>query len=423
MPTPARNVTVDGIARPIASWAARTGVPVQTIRSRIDKLGWSPERAVSVPPDRRFKKGGRHPAGAARPVPKLRKKAGRAVVRWQAHGRNFCRSFGRWGSAEANANYARFAAGWAAGGVPAPVPVDGATVAAVCLAFMTHAAAEYMKLGKRTSEYHLCGSALRVANRLYGTTPAADFGPPQLRACRDVWLGEGKARKTVNGYAGRLVRAFGWAAGQGLVPASVPAALREVEAVKAGRTAAPEPKARGVVADDAVERTLAALPGTRRGRLVAVMVPVQRLLGCRPQHLTGMRAGDLDRSQDPWVYTPPDVANKTFHRGKAVRFFVGPKAQALLAPLLVKLEPADRVFPVSRDGYALAVRLAARKAGQPHWSPHQLRHAHATAVAVETGSVADAAAAIGDTPETAARHYVHTDPAERTRRDLAARFG
>jgi hypothetical protein len=36
----------------------------------------------------------------------------------------------------------------------------------------------------------------------------------------------------------------------------------------------------------------------------------------------------------------------------------------------------------------------------------------ATEVAREAGSLDAAAAAIGDTPETAARHYVHVDPKE-----------
>jgi hypothetical protein len=44
-------------------------------------------------------------------------------------------------------------------------------------------------------------------------------------------------------------------------------------------------------------------------------------------------------------------------------------------------------------------------------------------MARETESLADAAALIGDTEQTARAVYVHTDPAEKRRRELAERFG
>jgi hypothetical protein len=67
--------------------------------------------------------------------------------------------------------------------------------------------------------------------------------------------------------------------------------------------------------------------------------------------------------------------------------------------------------------YGLAIRSACRAAKVPAWSPHSLRHSLASEVARRSGSVEVAAAAIGDAPDTARRVYVHTDPAERVRRE------
>lgn len=42
-----RLLVVNGVSRCIAEWSELTGVNRGTIESRLDKLGWSPERAVS----------------------------------------------------------------------------------------------------------------------------------------------------------------------------------------------------------------------------------------------------------------------------------------------------------------------------------------------------------------------------------------
>lgn len=43
-----KPLTVDGIVDSIGAWSRRTGIPRAAIRTRL-KLGWSPERAVTVP--------------------------------------------------------------------------------------------------------------------------------------------------------------------------------------------------------------------------------------------------------------------------------------------------------------------------------------------------------------------------------------
>lgn len=45
-----RFVTAQGMRLTVADWARRTGIQAATICARMDKLGWSPERAVEVRP-------------------------------------------------------------------------------------------------------------------------------------------------------------------------------------------------------------------------------------------------------------------------------------------------------------------------------------------------------------------------------------
>ncbi len=45
-----RKITAAGETLLLVDWAARTGIAETTIASRIDKLGWSAERAVTTPP-------------------------------------------------------------------------------------------------------------------------------------------------------------------------------------------------------------------------------------------------------------------------------------------------------------------------------------------------------------------------------------
>lgn len=44
-----RLLTVDGVTRCLAEWAEISGLPIGTIKSRIDRDGWSAERAVLTP--------------------------------------------------------------------------------------------------------------------------------------------------------------------------------------------------------------------------------------------------------------------------------------------------------------------------------------------------------------------------------------
>jgi len=69
-------------------------------------------------------------------------------------------------------------------------------------------------------------------------------------------------------------------------------------------------------------------------RQVWAMIQLQLLTGARAGELTRMRPCDIDRSGDVWVYQPQE--HKTAHHGFARRIYLGPKAQELLSPFLLR---------------------------------------------------------------------------------------
>jgi integrase len=139
-------------------------------------------------------------------------------------------------------------------------------------------------------------------------------------------------------------RVFRWGVKNVLIPPGVYEGLRAVEGVKPGRTAARETQPVAPVADDVIDATLAHLPP-----IVADMVRLQRLTGCRPAEVCVLRRCDVNRGQrgrggkreksrplfeaDVWEYRP--ASHKTEHLGHERVIFIGPKAQLILRPYLV----------------------------------------------------------------------------------------
>ncbi len=214
------------------------------------------------------------------------------------------------------------------------------------------------------------------------------------------------ARETVNSRINIIRQAFRWGVENELVPPDVSHALDAVAKLKKGRTTAKDHAPVLPVSDEAVDATLPLLPP-----VIADMVRVQQYIGGRPQDVCNMRAGDIDRSGDVWVYRP--FKHKTKHKGKDRTLAVGPKAQEILLPYLVRkagdefiFSPADsvkqfratqrenrksKVQPSQADrskpgpkrkpreqydhySYRQAIHRACEKAGIPLWSPNQLRH-------------------------------------------------
>lgn len=173
----------------------------------------------------------------------------------------------------------------------------------------------------------------QVALNLYRTLPAHLFGPIHFKTIRSQFAAGGirkkRSRQYINKSMSILIRMFGWCAGEGLVPASVVATLREIDPLRIGRTDAPETEDVDSVDASIVDATIPHLP-----TVVADMVRLQQLIGCRPGELCSIRPSMIDRSRDIWVIRLPK--HKNAWRNKIREIFIGPRAQEILCKYLYR---------------------------------------------------------------------------------------
>lgn len=446
MPFPARKLTLRGQTRSLKEWCRFFKLSVETVRSRIDVLGWDAEKALTTPADSRFKAVARKPAPAVRMPPTLsRHGSGRAYVQWRQGSNRYTRYFGAWGSVEAAEAYHRFCLEWIAGQSPGVVdPSRMQSVAQICEAFLESIenGTRYRKNGKLTSEIHSQRWVVNLLNRLYGQLDATKFGPDQLEACQLTMAREGIVRTSINHHSWRIKNIFRWAFRREVISAEQYYRLKEVPGLRPLQTPAPEGKPVRPVQVTVIEAVLPHLhPNPAMRDVLGAMVRVHVLLGTRSSELCGMRVPDIDRSRDEWCYVVPPHLNKNAHRNKPQVYWIGPKAQAILRPFI---EAADsdpdanglifrRPKPkhegskysplITRDAYCNAIYKACKRAKVPHWFPHQLRHNRATDVATHYRQPAAGAAAIGDTERTAIETYINVDPHEALKRQIARETG
>lgn len=365
----------------------------------------------------------------------LHKASGQACVHWQ----NKRHYLGVYGSREASEAYARFlttinelAEGEEA--APEPPKVGWITVVELCAAYWMHAQGYYTAAGQPSGHARKLKRRIDILVEHFGTLPVNEFTAKRLKAIQDALVREGYSRVGTNERIAAIRRIFKWGVSEDLVPAAVHQALACVAGLSKGRTKAPERPPVLPVDDDVVEATLPFL-----GAVVADMVRFQRYTGARPGEVCAIRPMDVDRSGEVWTYKPEH--HKTEHHGKDRTIFVGPKAQDVLRPYL--LRPADaycfspkeaaedcrearhaaRVTPMNcgcvpgdkktrhpkrqpgdcyrKDSYGRAITRGIAKANKarrkeaaeagvkpvllPSWSPNRLRHAAATEVRRQFG--------------------------------------
>ncbi|MEO9932647.1 tyrosine-type recombinase/integrase [Rhodopirellula bahusiensis] len=206
----------------------------------------------------------------------------------------------------------------------------------VLAAYWKFAKGYYVKNGKPTSEVDALRLVIGDCKKLYADLPAESFGPLALKAVRQRWIDRGQSRPTVNKNMRRLTRIFRWAVAEEMVPGSVIHSLTAVPGLKRGRCDLPEPKPIDPVNLHTVEVTLRFLPP-----VTADMVRFQLLTGARPGEVCRMRPADIDRGGEVWEYVDSD--HKTVHHGRKRTVFIGPDAQAILRPYLLR-EPSAVCF-------------------------------------------------------------------------------
>ncbi len=267
-------------------------------------------------------------------------------------------------------------------------------------AYWRYAKGYYVKNGKPTDEQSCIRTALRHTRQLYGNQPVTEFGPLALKTVRTVMVDRGNWRKYINSNVNRIRRMFKWGVANEMVPVTVHQALMAVDGLKAGKCDARETGPVLPVDDAVIDATIEHCSQT-----VADMIRFQRLTGCRPGEVRTIRPCDVDRTHEVWRYTP--ASHKMEHKGRHRVILIGPKAQAVLAPYLLR-DPERLCFtrPRKRDmfkrwTYNEAIHRACDKAfpapegteGQAlkewkrnhRWAPNRLRHSAATDVRRQFG--------------------------------------
>ncbi len=379
---------------------------------------------------------------------------------------------GKHGSPESKEAYRRFLIDWQArrAGMPSPLPeLDGSlSVVELCSKYLDYARGYYQKNGNPTRTLDQVKQAIKAVKKLHGNRPVAKFGPLCLLAIQRDLAAGGATRSYVNKLISEIKRMFKWGVSRELVPPAVQTALSTVEGLRMGRTAARESRPVLPVEDWVVEATLPHLPA-----VAADMVRFQRLTGCRPGEVCQLRPADVDRSAEVWEYRPE--SHKTQHRGRERIVYVGPQAQDVLRPYLLRdawaacFSPAEsedkrrdeqrekrktRVQPsqwdrrkarpkrqprtaYTKDSYRRAVARAAEKANArrlqeaqgagvadpapiPHWHPNQLRHSAGTRIRRQYGLEA-AQVILGHAKADITQIYAERDA--KLAREIAKRSG
>jgi integrase len=309
----------------------------------------------------------------ARPLPAVprylhHKSTGRAYVKV---GGRFT-YLGRYGSPDSRERYARLVRDHHAAGpavaanraTGAAIDPAGLTVAAVLAAFWNHAKVAYpydpSYDGRRPpGEIGNFWDAMRPVLRLYGGTPAVDFGPLALSLVQGEMVAMDWCRNVINRHTARVKHIFKWAVAQELLPGEVHHRLSAATGLRRGHKGVRNTaKVRPVPAGDLNATLRFCTPR------IAAMVQLQVLTGMRSTNLCQIRTADVDTSGGPggggnWVYTPR--THKTAHHGHELAIRLGPKAQEVLRPYLKPDRPEAFVFsPADEAADRRAARTAAR---------------------------------------------------------------
>ncbi len=187
----------------------------------------------------------------------------------------------------------------------------------------------YVKNGQATDTIHGIRAMLKLVRKHYGHTLAADFGPLALKALQTHAVEEGASRRYVNDHTDRIKRMFKWAASNELLPFESYQRMTTVSGLAKGRTKARETRPIQPVSDRTIELTAEHLTS-----VVADMVGFQRLTGARPTEVCIIRPCDIETNSDVWIYRPE--SHKTEHHGKDRVIMIGPRAQDVLRPYLLR---------------------------------------------------------------------------------------
>jgi integrase len=266
--------------------------------------------------------------------------------------------------------------------VRSTVPARSATVAEVLDAYQADARGRVS-----AGQFDRIGAATETAARLYGATPAAQFGTLALRTVREEFARQRSrrpphgplSRNYVNSLTGCLQTAWLWAESRQLVPPHHGITLRSVRALREGEGGR-ETDPRQPVAAEVVAATL-----PHCGRVLGAMIRFQQSTGCRPQDVCRLTPGRVSRSPSEILYPMPRLAVSAFadestgrllwvycperHKGRKLGrpriIVVGPEAQTVLAPFLDRPSSAHCFTPAQQAADRRAELRAGRRTPVP----------------------------------------------------------
>jgi len=361
------------------------------------------------------------------------------------------------GSAESKRKYNKLVAEFLAGGQSQSFGVKPAelTLTELLAAYNKHLK-KYYGMGPE-SEFHRFRPVRRGLKSLYGPEPAISYGPLQYKATRAhlmlptvVKRNDGtdwvrtRSRNYVNNLMKKVKRLFRWASAEGMLPSTIYDSLKTVDPLKMGRTTARESEPVKPISPEAVSATIKHLP-----QVVADMVRLQSLLGCRPGEVCKITPAMVDRSNDVWEIHL--AKHKSAWRGKSRTIYCGPKAQSILASYLLRgandhcfgpqeatkqrqeakhaarttamscgHTPGSHVVKKPKNppgkfyvtmSYARAISYTCKQAGIEVWGPNRLRHSLATSVRKSDGLEA-AAVILGHSEIGVTQVYAEQDRAK-----------
>lgn len=302
------------------------------------------------------------------------------------------------------------------------------TVRNLCVLFLRHAETYYKRRPGTSSELKNFRWAFKSL-KFYLDSPASEFGPMKLRAVREFCIEQGYARVTVNQIARRVVTLFGFATERELVDPKVWHGMKSVQAIRKGRSAAPETPPIRAVSESAFTAAISFMApqvramcelqwwtGMRPGEVVGMVGERVNLCnsvahGARTTHRTCAAGANGATIAASAVATYSPEHHKTEHHGKARTIFLGPEAQRVihrwLRPgFLFLTEKRDEPYTVG--GYRQAIHRGCDSAQVDRWSPNQLRHSAATRIRKEAGLDA-ARVLLGHSDATTTEIYAERD--------------
>jgi len=324
------------------------------------------------------------------------------------------------------------------------VPASDLLIEDLAADYLEHVRRRYSASSRQPENIRLAVGALLA---MYGPTRVVDFTPRSLVALQVEMARSGLGVRTVNSRITMLVRMFRWGVSEELVPGSIWHGLQAVESLKPGQYGVKAPRRVRAATLEQVQAVIPHLPS----RVLRTMVAVQWMTGMRSGELLSMRKCDIDSDGEVWIYRPS--GHKTEHHGLDRQIGLIPEVQRLLKPLLLRpddaylFDPRDsdaeiraqkrarrktKVQPSQQRRHERAMREARSKVGDRYtartygqavqracdragltaagkrFSPHQLRHAAATAMARQE-NLLGAQKALGHTSSKTTERYLHLD--------------